>query len=132
MKHLCLWLGLWVLALPCRATASGGAGIPWPATDGLGRSLPMPEAAGAPRQDRFVAVFNVLWRAQWCGAGPLDNTKILAADPGALNQPDSPIGGPACAPHHWGEPLFGFYVSDDDAVLAKPAGKYCCLASTTR
>ena len=123
MKHLCLGLGLWALALPCRATASGGAGVPWPATDGLGRSLPMHEAAGAPRKDRFVAVFYFLWLDQWCAAGPLDHTKILAADPGALNQPDSPIGGPVCAPPHWGEPLFGDSVSDNDAVLAKPAGK---------
>ena len=29
--------------------------------------------------------------------------------------------GPLYAPHHWGEPLFGYYVSDDESVLAKHA-----------
>jgi hypothetical protein len=96
-------------------------GVPWPATDGLGRPLPTHEEVGAPRPDRFVAVFYFLWLGQHGDAGPFDNTKILAADPAALTKPDSPLWGPVGAPHYWGEPLFGYYVSDDDAVLAKHA-----------
>ena len=121
MKYSCLCFGLLVLANPCLRGESGDSGVPWPATDGLGRSLPMYEEAGTPRKDRFVAVFYFLWLGQQGDAGPFDNTKILAADPAALTKPDSPLWGPLNASHHWGEPLFGYYVADDDAVLAKHA-----------
>ena len=33
----------------------------------------------------------------------------LAADPDALKKPDSPLWGPMCCNHWWGEPLFGYY-----------------------
>ena len=121
MKRTCLRLGFSMLAILFRAAASDGSGVPWPATDGMGRALPIQAEVGAPRQDRFVAVFYFLWLGQSGDAGPFDNTKILAANPAALTQPDSPLWGPLFAPHHWGEPLFGYYVSDDDAVLAKHA-----------
>lgn len=121
MKRISLWLGLWVLANACRVAAADRSGVPWPATDGLGRALPTEAEAGRPRQDRFVAIFYFLWLGRHGDAGPFDNTQILAADRVALTRPDSPLWGPLYAPHHWGEPLFGFYVSDDDAVLAKHA-----------
>ena len=121
MKYNCLRMILLALANSCLGAASDCPGVPWPATDGLGRALPVHEDAGAPRKDRFVAVFYFLWLGQQGDAGPFDNTKILAADPAALAKPDSPRWGPLHAPHHWGEPLFGYYVADDDAVLAKHA-----------
>ena len=77
--------------------------------------------AGAPRENRFVAVFYFLCLGQYGEPGPFDNTQILAADPAALTKPASPLWGPAGTSHHWGEPLFGYYVSDDDVVLAKHA-----------
>lgn len=93
----------------------------WVATDALGRALPTSEQAGPPRANKWVGVFYFLWLGQHGEAGPFDITKILAADPAALSQPASPLWGPLYAPHHWGEPLFGYYVSDDESVLAKHA-----------
>ena len=51
--------------------------------------------------------------------GPFDISKILTADPTAIQNPASELWGPLYAPHHWGESLFGYYVSDDDSVLRK-------------
>src|SRR5882762_3294565 len=48
-------------------------------------------------------------------------TKILAADPDAMQKPDSPLWGPLHMPHHWGESLFGYYLADDEGVLRKHA-----------
>ena len=121
MKRICLWLGMLALVNSCMGAVSNCPGVPWPATDGLGRALPTCEEAGPPRKDRFVAVFYFLWLGQQGDAGPFDNTKILVSDPAALTKPGSPLWGPLNASHHWGEPLFGYYVADDDAVLAKHA-----------
>ena len=93
----------------------------WVATDGLGRALPTALDVGAPRQDHFVGIFYFLWLGQHGDAGPYDITKILAADPDAMSKTDSPLWGAMQAPHHWGESLFGYYVSDDESVLAKHA-----------
>jgi hypothetical protein len=93
----------------------------WVATDALARALPSPEQAGPPRGNKFVGIFYFLWLGQHGEAGPFDITKILGADPAALSQPASPLWGPLSAPHHWGESLFGYYVSDDESVLAKHA-----------
>jgi hypothetical protein len=121
MKLNCIWIALLALANSYLGAASSSPGVPWPATDGLGRALPTYAEVGAPRKDRFVAVFYFLCLGQYGEPGPFDNSKILATDPAALTKPDSPLWGPAGAAHHWGEPLFGYYVSDDDAVLAKHA-----------
>ena len=93
----------------------------WVATDGLGRSLPTHAETGGPRKDRFVGIFYFLWLGRHGDAGPFDISRILAADPDAMSRPDSPLWGPLHAPHHWGEPVFGYYVSDDESVLAKHA-----------
>jgi hypothetical protein len=91
------------------------------ATDGLGRSLPLADQTGPPRPNKWVGIFYFLWLGQHGDAGPFDITKILTADPEAMNKPRSPLWGPLHAPHHWGESLFGYYVSDDESVLAKHA-----------
>lgn len=74
----------------------GNPCTPWPATDALGRMLPMPEEVGPPRADRFVGMFYFLWHNQRQGKcpnwdGPYDIAKILARDPDALKKPDSPL-----------------------------------------
>src|SRR6266550_2258409 len=61
------------------------------------------------------------WHGAHIQGGPFDVTKILAADPNAMQKPDSPLWGPLHAPHHWGEPLFGYYLTDDEGVLRKHA-----------
>ncbi len=93
----------------------------WVATDALGRSLPDHEQVGPPRPGKFVGLFYFLWLGQHRDAGPFDITKNLAQDPAAITHPESPLWGPPLAPHHWGESIFGYYVSDDEDVLRKHA-----------
>jgi hypothetical protein len=93
----------------------------WVATDALGRSLPSQAQVGPPRADKCVGIFYFLWLGRHGDAGPFDISKILTADPQAMQKPDSPLWGPIHAPHHWGESLFGYYVSDDEAVIRKHA-----------
>jgi hypothetical protein len=93
----------------------------WVATDALGRSLPTREQVGSPRTNKVVGIFYFLWLGQHGNAGPFDISKILAVDPAAMQKPDSPLWGPLHVPHHWGESIFGYYVSDDEGVLAKHA-----------
>lgn len=109
-------------ALACSALLAHGQsnpGVPWPATDALGRSLPLSSEVGPPRTNRFVGIFYFLWLDQH--RGPFDVSKILAADPDALAKPDSPLWGPPSAMHHWGESLYGYYRSNDPWVLRRHA-----------
>ena len=93
----------------------------WAATDALGRSLPLAPEVGPPRESKFVALFYFLWLGQHGEAGPYDISKITAAHPDAMNDKKHPAWGPMHIPHHWGESIFGYYVSEDEAVLAKHA-----------
>jgi hypothetical protein len=93
----------------------------WVATDALGRSLPVAEEVGPPRANKFVGVFYFLWLGQSGDLGPFDITKILSKDPTAIRDPRSPLWGPELYPHHWGESIFGYYVSDDESILRKHA-----------
>ncbi len=93
----------------------------WVATDALGRQLPSAAAVGPPRPDRTVGIFYFLWLGAQRQGGPYDVTQILAQDPDAMRKSDSPLWGPLHAPHHWGESLFGYYLTDDAAVLRKHA-----------
>jgi hypothetical protein len=93
----------------------------WVAVDALGRALPDYAQCGAPRSNRPVALFYSLWHGEHGTGGPYDITKILAANP------TSPAWGPGGvypdggAPHHWGEPEFGYYLSNDQWVMRKHA-----------
>jgi hypothetical protein len=93
----------------------------WVATDGLGRRLPLAKDAGPPRPNKYVGVFYFLWLGRAGDLGPFDISKILTNDPGAIRNPESPHWGPPLYPHHWGESIFGYYVSDDESVLRKHA-----------
>ncbi len=93
----------------------------WAAVDALGRTVRTGEQTGAPRKDKFVGIFYFLWMGQHGTDGPYDITKILARDPDAMKDADSPLWGPQNHFHHWGEPLFGYYLSDDAWVLRKHA-----------
>ncbi len=101
-------------------------GLPWPATDGLGRSLPLAAEAGPSQPERFVGIFYFLWLNNEGGKspnwnGPYDVSKILAADPEALKKPDSPLWGARGMYHFWGEPLYGYYLSQDPWILRRHA-----------
>jgi hypothetical protein len=103
-------------------------GVPWPATDALGRSLPMAGERGvpAPRAGRYVGIFYFLWHNDPrgkppAGSGPYDVSRILAEDPDAPRDSDSPLWGPVGVPHYWAEPLYGYYSSADPWVLRRHA-----------
>jgi hypothetical protein len=93
----------------------------WVATDDLGREVAAFPGTPAPRVDRTVGIFYFLWHGAHVQGGPFDVSKILAADPGAMQKPDSPLWGPLHVPHHWGESIFGYYLTDDEGVLRKHA-----------
>ncbi|HET6246588.1 MAG TPA: hypothetical protein VFE47_02730 [Tepidisphaeraceae bacterium] len=93
----------------------------WVLTDALGRTSPTAPQVPLPRHDRYVAMFYFLWHEASIKQGPFDVTKILAADPLAMTNANSPLWGPMHAMHHWGEPLFGYYVEDDPWVIRKHA-----------
>ena len=110
------------------AVAQENPGLPWPATDALGRCLPLASEVGLTRTNRFVGIFYFQWLVPAMpippsrkGDGPLDVSKILASDPLAMQKPDSPLWGKVGQYHFWGEPLFGYYRSDDPWVLRRHA-----------
>jgi hypothetical protein len=91
----------------------------WVATDALGRKV---QHEADPRANRTVAMFYFLWNGPEArGGGPWDITRILKTDPDALGKADSPLWGPVGQMHYWGEPLFGYYNTDDKWVLRKHA-----------
>jgi len=84
----------------------------WAATDGLGRKLALGKSGSKLRTNKSVAVFYFL--ANRVPNGTIyDITKILQQDP--LH----PAFGPPFTTHWWGEPWFGYYQSDDPAVIRK-------------
>lgn len=93
----------------------------WTATDGLGRTVPGHEQVGPPRDGKFVGMFYFLWLGQHGTGGPYDITRILSLHPDAMSRADHPAWGPLRRFHHWGEPLFGYYLSDDAWVFRKHA-----------
>lgn len=121
------WLVSCCFALAAaHAASAGNLGTPWPATDALGRRLPLSDEVGPPKADRFVGMFYFLWHdnphgRRPDGTGPYDVSKILAQDPAALGKPDSPLWGPIGTYHYWGEPLYGYYRSTDPWVLRRHA-----------
>ena len=82
----------------------------WVATDGLGRRLPTFADVGPPKANKTVLMFYYLWQDDHSGV-VRDMAKVLAADPDAHVKvvPDDW--------YHWGEPLLGYYLLTDPAVL---------------
>jgi hypothetical protein len=111
-----------IVAHGASAEVAGNPGVPWPATDALGRALPLSTEVGPPKPDRFVGIFYFLWLNErhnkgTIGDGPFDISKILARDPDALKKPESRLWGSPGRAHYWGEPLHGYYLSDDEWVI---------------
>jgi len=111
--------------LGANASAQEDPGTPWPATDALGRALPLASEVGQPKAGKFVAIFYFINHTGSPGSklldGPYDVAKILARDPDALHKPDSPLWGGYGVSHYWGEPLYGYYRGDDPWVLRRHA-----------
>ncbi|MBL7154189.1 MAG: hypothetical protein ISS79_10775 [Phycisphaerae bacterium] len=106
-----------------RRSVAVNPGLPWPAADALGRALPDAGQVGPVRPDRFVGIFYFLWigRHGRNDIGPFDVSKIMAEHPDALQQPTSPPWGPYGHYHFWGEPLYGYYRSEDPWVIRRHA-----------
>lgn len=122
LRHRLLWCVLVILLCAVQSLAQqprDNYSDTWVATDALGRKVGYHTD---PRSDRKVAMFYFLWLGPEAhGGGPWDITRILSIDPNAINERDNPLWGPVGRAHHWGEPLFGFYNSDDPWVLRKHA-----------
>ncbi len=110
----------WLLTAWQAQAQQGSVGDTWVATDGLGRALPTSAETGPPRAGKTVGMFYFL-TFDHGQPGPYDNTQILAAHPEALQDVHNPAWGPLNTAHYWGEPLFGYYASDDEYVLRKHA-----------
>lgn len=86
-------------------------------TDELGRNV-----VTAGESEKLVGVFYFLWQGQHGKNYLYDNSKIVAANPSAVNSEAewmSSGGGKINEFHFWGEPLFGYYTSDDEWVFRK-------------
>ncbi|NLH98060.1 MAG: hypothetical protein GX446_01060 [Chthonomonadales bacterium] len=120
MSHLIAIVAfLSLLVLVAFAAAPEAMPDTWEAVDALGRKVATRPEAPAPRPGKFVGIFYWTWHV---GAGePYNVTKIITEHPEALTDYEHPAWGPWSAPHHWNEPLFGFYRSTDRWVLRKHA-----------
>ena len=85
--------------------------------DALGRKTPLPGECPAPRKNRQVGIFYFLWCGEHGRHAPLDITKIIAEHPDAGHRFD--VWGNIGQMHHWGEPFYGYYYSDDEWVIRK-------------
>ncbi len=85
-------------------------------------SLFVRAAAGnepTPANEPQVGIFYFLWLGEHGRTGPYNISKIVEADPDAGHKPDSPVWGGVGIYHHWGEPLYGYYYSDDEWVVRR-------------
>lgn len=96
------------------------AGGPLMAVDALGRPTP-DTASGAPqnRENRLVGMFYFLWLGEHGKHKPYDISKIVAEDPDIGHKPASPLWGGHGVYHHWGEPFYGYYYSNDEWVVRR-------------
>lgn len=91
---------------------------PLMAVDALGRKTPDRQSgAPAPRENRLVGLFYFLWLGEHGRHRPYDVSKIVEADPQAGYHTDSEAWGGIGTYHHWGEPFYGYYYSDDEWVV---------------
>ena len=92
---------------------------PLMATDRLGRRTPDAEhGAPLPRDGRLVGLFYFLWLGS-DSHRPYNVSELLEKDPKIGYKPTSPLWGGYGVYHHWGEPLYGYYHSDDVWVIRK-------------
>ena len=87
------------------------------AVDALGR-----KTVSAGPSEKQVGIFYFLWAGEHGTAGPYNISEIVSAHPEAILSEENWMaagGGPMTLFHHWGEPLFGYYVKADKWVLHK-------------
>lgn len=87
------------------------------AVDELGRKV-----VSAGPSEKQVGVFYFLWAGEHGTDGPYDISKITEKDPQAylsVDRWEAAGGGGYGAFHHWGEPLFGYYLQSDRWVISR-------------
>ncbi len=94
------------------------------AVDSLGRMLPT-EPISRAEKPRQVGLFYFLWCGEHGRHQPYDVAKITAEDPQAGYHPDSSLWGGIGTYHHWGEPFYGYYYSDDEWVIRRHMALFC-------
>lgn len=92
---------------------------PLMAVDSLGRRLSDRSNAPKEKKNRFVGVFYFLWLGETGRHAPIDISRITAQDPEAGYKPDSDVWGGIGTYHHWGEPFYGYYYSNDEWVVRR-------------
>ena len=93
----------------------------WVASDALGRQLITMEEAGAPRQQKYVAMFYWTWHTMaGVDVEPVNVESVISRYPEAMNDFNHPQWTHQ-GRHHWSEPLYGYYVSTDRWVLREHA-----------
>ena len=101
----------------------------WVATDALGREINTQEAYSAPKQ-RTVGIFYFIWLGAHGYDNHEDHQEVQTPKASDVNSPyditkllnansSNPKYGPVGAFHHWAEPHFGYYVSNDEWVIEK-------------
>ncbi len=86
-------------------------------TDALGRSV-----VSAGKSEKLVGVFYFLWHGQHGSTRIIDNSKLVAEHPEAINSEEEWLeagGGIQQEFHFWGEPLLGYYSASDEWVFRK-------------
>ena len=69
--------------------------------------------------EKLVGLFYFLWLGEHGRHRPYDVSRITTEDPDAGYKTDSDIWGGVGTYHHWGEPLYGYYYSDDEWVVRR-------------
>ncbi len=87
-------------------------------SDSLGRSV----TSSCGESEKLVGVFYFLWHGQHGSNRIIDNTKLVKEHPEAIQSEQAWLeagGGNQQEFHFWGEPLLGYYSSDDEWVYRK-------------
>ena len=71
------------------------------------------------KKSNQVGLFYFLWLGEHGRHKPYDISKITAEHPDAGYHPDGEYWGGVGVYHHWGEPFYGYYYSDDEWVVRR-------------
>jgi len=102
-----------VIAVPCVVTMGqvrDTRSDTWVAIDELQRAVADSLLTGAPNDEKLVGLFYYIWHNEESHLDIHDISKILKSEESW---------GPHHAFHHWGEPLYGYYSSQDEFVIRK-------------
>ena len=109
---------LFVACAICASAQNYGNGLP--ATDALGRKLPMAKDVGKARE-KYVGLFYWTWHTNFAHMDVCIPSEYIARAPEAAYDFNHPVWRKDITSNFWGEPLFGFYRDTDKWVLRKHA-----------